>query len=40
METEIAYIIAGTMVFVGFVVGAGIIYAGLEKIANVLRKKR
>jgi len=39
MEIEIAYIVAGTMVFVGFIVGAGIIYAGLEKIAKALGNK-
>jgi len=40
METEIAYIITGTMIFTGFIVGAGIIYAGLEKIALALRKRK
>jgi len=39
MEIEIAYIVAGTMVFVGFVVGAGIIYGGLEKIAKAINRK-
>ena len=39
MELEIAYVVAGTMVFVGFVVGAGIIYAGLEKIAQAIKSK-
>ncbi len=40
MDTEIAYIIAGTMIFVGFIVGAGIIYSGLEKIAKAIEKKK
>ena len=40
MEIQIAYIIVGTMVFTGFIVGAGIIYAGLEKIANALTSKK
>jgi len=40
MEVEIAYIVAGTMVFVGFVVGAGIIHGGLEKIAEAIRDKK
>ena len=40
MEIEIAYIIAGTMIFVGFIVGAGIIYSGLEKIANAINKQK
>ena len=38
MNIEIAYIVAGTMIFVGFIVGAGIIYSGLEKIANAIKK--
>ena len=40
MEIEIAYIIAGTMIFVGFIVGAGIIYSGLEKIAKAINKQK
>ncbi len=40
MSIEIAYIVAGTMVFVGFIVGGGIIYAGLEKIADAINKKK
>ncbi len=40
METQIAYIITGTMIFTGFIVGAGIIYAGLEKITNALNNKK
>ncbi len=40
MDIEIAYIIAGTMVFVGFVVGGGIIYSGLEKIAKALEDQK
>ena len=40
MEIQIAYIIAGTMVFVGFVVCGGIIYSGLEKIAKAINKKK
>lgn len=40
MDIQIAYIIAGTMIFTGFVVGAGIIYGGLEKIANALNDKK
>ena len=37
MNIEIAYIVAGTMIFVGFIVGAGIIYSGLEKVANAIK---
>jgi hypothetical protein len=40
MEIEIAYIIAGTMIFTGFIVCGGIIYSGLEKIANAINKKK
>jgi len=40
MSIEIAYIIAGVMVFVGFIVGAGIIYSGLEKIAKAIEKQK
>lgn len=40
MEIQIAYIVAGTMVFTGFIVGAGIIYSGLEKIANAIKNKK
>jgi hypothetical protein len=40
MEIEIAYIVAGTMVFVGFIVGAGIIYSGLEKVADAIKSKK
>ena len=40
MEIQIAYIVAGTMVFVGFIVGAGIVYSGLEKIAKAINNKK
>jgi len=40
MSIEIAYIVAGVMVFVGFIVGAGIIYSGLEKIAKAIDKQK
>ena len=40
MSIEIAYIVAGKMIFVGFIVGGGIIYGGLEKIANALKKQK
>ena len=33
---QVEYIIAGVMVFTGFVVGAGIIYSGLVKIAEAV----
>jgi len=34
MDIEIAYIIVGVMILVAAIVGAGIIYSGLEKIAQ------
>ena len=40
MEIEIAYIVAGILVFTGFIVGAGIIYSGLEKIAKAINGKK
>ena len=39
MSIEIAYIVASTMIFVGFIVGGGIIYSGLQKIADAINKK-
>ena len=39
MEIELACIVAGTMVFTGFVVGAGIIYSGLDKVAAAISGK-
>jgi hypothetical protein len=40
MDTEIAYIIVGVMILVAAIVGAGIIYSGLEKIAKAIEKKK
>jgi len=40
MDIEIAYIVAGTMIFVGFIVGAGIIYSGLQKVADAINKQK
>jgi len=40
MDTEIAYIIVGVMILVAAIVGAGIIYSGLEKIANAINKQK
>ena len=39
MEIELACIVAGTVVFTGFVVGAGIIYSGLDKVAAAISGK-
>jgi len=40
MDIQIAYIIAGTMVFTGFIVGGGIVYSGLVKIADAINDKK
>jgi hypothetical protein len=40
MSIEIAYIVAGTMIFVGAIVGAGIIYSGLQKVADAINKQK
>ena len=40
MDTEIAYIIVGVLIFVGFIVGAGIIYSGLQKVADAINKQK
>ena len=39
MDTEIAYIIVGVMILVAAIVGAGIIYSGLEKVADAIKKQ-
>ena len=40
MDIEIAYIIVGVMILEEAIVGAGIIYSGLEKIANAINKQK
>ena len=40
MDTEIAYIIVGVMILVAAIIGAGIIYSGLEKIAKAIEKQK
>ncbi len=40
MDIEIAYIIVGVMILVAAIVGAGIIYSGLEKIAKAIEKQK
>ena len=39
MTIQIACIVAGTMVFTGFIVGGGIIMSGLDKVAKAIEKK-
>ena len=40
MSIEIAYIVVGVMMLVGAIVGAGIIYAGLELVANAIKQQK
>ncbi len=39
MELEIAILVAGVLIMVGGIVGGGAIYAGLEKLAEVIKNK-
>lgn len=40
MSIEIATLIAGVLIMVGGIVGGGAIYAGLEKLADAIRKQK
>ena len=40
MSIETAYMIVGVMILVGAIVGAGIIYSGLQLVANAIKKQR
>ncbi len=40
MEIEIAILVAGVLIMVGGIVGGGAIYAGLEKLADAIRKQK
>ena len=40
MKIEIVYIVASIMIFIGFIVGGGIVYSGLQKIADAINKKK
>ena len=40
MEIEIAILVAGVLTMVGGIIAGGIIYAGLEKLAEVIKKQR
>jgi len=40
MEIEIAILIAGVLTMVGGIIAGGIIYAGLEKLADALKKQK
>ena len=39
MSIETAYIVVGAMMLVGAIVGAGIIYSGLQLVANAIKKQ-
>ena len=39
MSIETAYIVVGVMILVGAIVGAGIIYSGLQLVANAIKKQ-
>lgn len=39
MSIETAYIVVGVMILVGAIVGAGIIYGGLQLVANARKKQ-
>lgn len=38
MDIDIAILVAGVLIMVGGIVGGGAIYAGLEKLANAMKK--
>ena len=40
MEIEIAILVAGVLIMVGAIIGGGAIYAGLEKLADALKKQK
>ncbi len=40
MDIEIAILIAGVLTMVGGIIAGGIIYAGLEKLADALKKQK
>ena len=40
MSIEIAIIVLGVLIFVGSIVGGGIIFGGLEKVANAIKEQK
>ena len=40
MSLEVLTIIQSVMILVGFIVGGGIIYGGLEKVADAINKQK
>jgi len=40
MSIEIATLIAGVLIMVGAIIAGGAIYAGLEKVADAIKKQK
>ena len=40
MDIEIAILVAGVLTMVGGIIAGGIIYAGLEKLAEAIKKQK
>ena len=40
MDIEVAILLIGIMVLVGAIVGAGIIYSALDKLANAIKEQK
>jgi hypothetical protein len=40
MDIEIAILIAGVLTMVGGIIAGGVIYAGLEKLADALKEQK
>jgi hypothetical protein len=40
MDIEIATLVTGVLIMVGAIIGGGAVYAGLEKLAEALRKQK
>ena len=40
MSIELATVIAGVLIMIGAVVAGGVIYAGLQKIADAINKQK
>ena len=39
MSIQAAYVVVGLMILVGAIVGGGIVYAGLQKVADAINKQ-
>jgi len=40
MDIEIAIVVGGVMIMVGIIVGAGIIYSAIDKLADAINKQK